>query len=68
MNVLVYYNKEKDVGGVCKSTLIEGLVKHGVDYAILEDDMLEEKMSADALFAIGGDGTILFLAEFANKN
>ncbi len=68
MKVLVYYNKEKDAGGVCKTSLINGLVKHGIDYLILEDDMLENPMTADALFAIGGDGTILFLAEFANKN
>ena len=68
MKVLVYYNKEKDAGGVCKCKLIEALVKHGVEYLILEDDMLKNKMTADALFAIGGDGTILFLAEFANKN
>ncbi len=68
MKVLVYYNKEKDAGGICKSKLIEALVKHGVEYLILEDDMLKNEMTADALFAIGGDGTILFLAEFANKN
>ncbi len=68
MKVLVYYNKEKDAGGVCKTKLIEGLEKHGVDYSILEDDMLSTPITADALFAIGGDGTILFLAEFANKN
>ncbi len=68
MKVLVYYNKEKDAGGVCKTELIKGLEKHGVDYIVLEDDMLKNPMSADALFAIGGDGTILFLAEFANKN
>ena len=68
MKVLVYYNKEKDAGGVCKSKLIEGLIKHGIDYVILEDDMLKKPITADALFAIGGDGTILYLAEFANKN
>ncbi len=68
MKVLVYYNKEKDAGGVCKTKLIEGLVKHGIEYMILEDNMLKNSISADALFAIGGDGTILCLAEFANKN
>ena len=68
MEVLVYYNKEKDAGGVCKAKLIEGLVKHGIDYKVLEDDMLKSSITADALFAIGGDGTILYLAEFANKN
>jgi len=68
MKVLVYCNKQKDAGGVCKTKLIEGLVKHSIDYSILEEDMLSNSISADAIFAIGGDGTVLFLAEFANKN
>ncbi len=68
MKVLVYCNKQKDAGGVCKAKLIEGLVKHSIDYSILEEDMLSNSISADAIFAIGGDGTVLFLAEFANKN
>ena len=68
MQVLIYDNKEKDIDGKCKDALVELLVKNNVDYKILADHMFEEKMDADALFAIGGDGTMLFLAEFANKN
>lgn len=68
MKVLVYYNKEKDAGGCCKTELVKRLTENGIEYLILEDGMLNEEISADALFAIGGDGTILFLAEFANKN
>ena len=68
MKVLVYYNKEKDIGGCCKTELINCLSENKIDYALLEDEMLNNSISADALFAIGGDGTILFLAEFANKN
>ncbi len=68
MQVLVYGNKEKDVGGKCKDELVSLLVKNDINYSILEDDMIYNQMQADALFVIGGDGTILFLAEFANKN
>lgn len=68
MKVLVYNNKEKDAGGCCKKELIKYLSENQIDYLLLEDEMLNNEISADALFAIGGDGTILFLAEFANKN
>ena len=68
MQVLVYYNKEKDAGGKCKNELIKLLEKNGIKYTILSDDMINDRINADVLFAIGGDGTILFLAEFANKN
>ncbi len=68
MQVLVYYNKEKDEGGKCKEQLVNILVKHDINYIILTADMLSKQISADALFVIGGDGTMLYLAEFANKN
>ena len=68
MKVLVYYNKEKDWGGCCKNELVARLTENQIEYLLLEDEMLNSSISADALFAIGGDGTILFLAEFANKN
>ena len=68
MQVLVYYNKEKDSGGKCKDQLVNILVENNISYSILDDDMIRDQMKADALFVIGGDGTILYLAEFANKN
>lgn len=68
MQVLVYYNKEKDAGGKCKDQLVKLLVENDIGYSILDDDMIHDKVKADALFVIGGDGTILYLAEFANKN
>lgn len=68
MKVLVYNNKEKDFEGVCKSELIQCLEKNNIEYLVLEDEMLSSSICADVLFAIGGDGTILFLAEFANRN
>lgn len=68
MKVLIYDNKNKDIDGKCKEALVALLEKNNVDYTILTDNMIGEQMNADALFAIGGDGTMLFLAEFANKN
>lgn len=68
MKVLVYDNKEKDINGIFKSKLIDLLIKYNIEYLILDDKMLSNKITADALFSIGGDGTILHLAEFANKN
>ena len=68
MKVLIYYNKEKDVNGACKTKLIECLKYNDIEYQILQDDMLSYDMIADALFVIGGDGTILYIVEFALKN
>ena len=68
MQVLVYNNKEKDIGGKCKDELIKLLIKNDIKYTILTDEMIGDTISADLLFAIGGDGTMLFLAEFANRN
>ena len=68
MKVLVYNNKEKDADGCCKKELIARLTENQIEYLLLEDEMLNDNISADALFAIGGDGTILFLAEFASRN
>lgn len=68
MQVLVYSNKEKDVCGYYRDQLVDLLVKNDIHYTILTDAMINDNIKADALFAIGGDGTMLFLAEFANKN
>ena len=68
MKALIYNNKEKDFEGACKNELIQRLEKNNIEYMILEDEMLSSSISADVLFAIGGDGTILFLADFANRN
>ena len=68
MKVLIYNNKEKDFSGEILLKLITELDKNEIKYEILEDNNLEESVSADVLFAIGGDGTILYLSEFCNKN
>ena len=68
MKVLVYDNKGKDSCGVCLKALLTLLDSHNIEYNILQDSDLKNSYTADALFSIGGDGTILWLSEFANKN
>lgn len=68
MKVILYNNKEKDYDGKCIKTLVELLKRNNIEYIILKDEDILSEMSADALYAIGGDGTILYLAEFANRN
>lgn len=68
MKVLVYSNKEKDFDGTITDKLISLLISNKIEYQLLDNGMLNSSMNADLLFAIGGDGTILCLAEFANNN
>ncbi len=68
MHVYVYDNKEKDVGGKYLKKLTELLTAKSISYEILKDEDLLGSGKADALFVLGGDGTILWLVEFANKN
>ena len=68
MFVYVYDNKGKDIGGKYLEILIEYLNKYSISYKILDDEKLSGFGSADALFVLGGDGTILWLVEYANRN
>ncbi len=68
MRVLIYDNKGKDVGGLWLNKLKDLLVKEDVEYRVIEDCDLHDNETADALFVLGGDGTILFMTEFASKN
>ena len=68
MKALIYVNKEKDKNGVCFKQLADVLIKEGIDFTRLEDNHLSDSYSADVLFSLGGDGTILFLTEFASRN
>ncbi len=68
MKVLIYDNKGKDKNGVCLNKLISLFDRYDVCYQQIEDFDLDKTISADAIFAIGGDGTILWLTEFSNKN
>ena len=68
MKVLIYDNKGKDIGGVHLKNLIDILERSNIDYNVIVDERLDKPETADALFVLGGDGTILFLTEFASKN
>ena len=68
MRVLIYNNKEKDPSGLLLSELIKELSSVQIEYKVLEDNDLTLNLNADTLFAIGGDGTILYLAEFCSRN
>ena len=68
MKVFIYDNKEKDSLGLLLKKLVEILNAQNIKYQVLEDEDLVGEKHADAIFSLGGDGTILFLTEFANKN
>ena len=68
MKVLIYVNKEKDKNGVWFEKLTQLLTRENIEYIKLEDSDLVNNYSADALFTLGGDGTILFLTEFSSRN
>ena len=68
MNVLIYANKGKDSSGEYYKKLVSALNKNNISYIKLEDQDLDKEYKADVLFSLGGDGTILFLTEFASKN
>ena len=67
MKVLIYSNKEKDKDKISLKKLINTLQDNSIDYEVLCDDDLNKNYQADALFSLGGDGTILFLTEFVSK-
>jgi len=68
MRILIYNNKGKDIGGVWLKQFVNLLIEEKIDYRVLNDENLSEQESADAIFVHGGDGTILFLTEFASRN
>ena len=68
MRILIYNNKGKDVNGVWLKEFVSLLENEKIEYRVLEDKNLCETENADAIFVHGGDGTILFLTEFASRN
>ena len=67
MKVLIYNNNGRDVGKTGLSRLVNKLNKEGVQYHILSDEELNDNFSADVVFTLGGDGTLLYLNEFSNR-
>lgn len=68
MKVLIYVNKEKDINGTSLKKLQNELNLYSIpfDVAFCEQDIKSNKY--DAVYVIGGDGTILRRAEYANTN
>jgi NAD+ kinase len=68
MKVLIYDNKEKDSCGEYLKELEMLLSQAGIEYLQIFDKDLNKKISADIIFTLGGDGTILWVINFANNN
>ncbi len=68
MKVLVCINNIKDLDGKCKNRLINVLDKHAISYDIVTDGNQIVTNDYDALFVVGGDGTILQYVEFSSIN
>lgn len=68
MKVLIYVNKSKDPTGTWLNNFKKTLKNEGIQSLVISDDMLEKKFTADALFVLGGDGTILNLTKFSAIN
>ena len=68
MKVLIYVNKAKDINNSWSNTLTKILEEQKIEFAFLNDNELDKKMVADAIFILGGDGTILGLTNFVAKN
>ncbi len=68
MKALIYRNKAKDVEFVYSTELKKILEKYEINHEIIDDLQLKEKILADVIFVVGGDGTILDLTEFSNLN
>lgn len=68
MKVLVYANKEKDKNQEWINNLFDILTKNNVEFEEITLLDLDKKYIADAIFILGGDGTILSLNEFSSTN
>ena len=66
-SVLIYVNENKDPYHKCVEKLEKTLSANGVRYSFLEENSEMDGSSYEALFVIGGDGTILRRTEFANR-
>ncbi len=68
MKVLIYQNRGKDKNSQTLNELIKYLTKYEISYEKVEDEDLVKEYKADALFSLGGDGTILYLTKFSITN
>lgn len=68
MKVLVYANKEKDKNQEWVTSLFNILEQKAITYKEITLSNLNDNEQADAIFVLGGDGTILGLTEFSINN
>ncbi len=68
MIIDIYVNKAKDPNNNWLEKFMLVAEANGVSYNVIEDKDLKCKSDSDALFVIGGDGTILNLTEYASRN
>lgn len=68
IKTLIYFNRNKDPELQCLDELRKTLKGYGVVYDIKELDEKIIKTDYDAIFVVGGDGTLLRRTEFANRN
>ncbi len=66
--ILIYKNNQKDVNSECLNNIVSILEREELNYKLINDSNLNDNVEADVLFVIGGDGTVLSVGEFANKN
>lgn len=68
MKVLIYANSGKKECLVWVKELSLALKKRNIDFSVIDENDLTKKVVADAVFVLGGDGTVLKIADFASKN
>ena len=68
MNVLIYANRNKDNYEDWVNELSCILVREGISYEFISQNDFDKKYNADAIFVLGGDGTILAMVDLVNKN
>lgn len=68
MKVLLYFNPDKEMNGDYFAEIKRLFIKHGVDFDCAVNDREPQATDYDAIFAVGGDGTLLRRTETANKH
>ena len=68
MIIDIYVNKSKDPNNIWVNKMISLAKSKDISYRLISDSDLNSKTTSDALFVIGGDGTILNLTTYASNN
>lgn len=66
--VLIFVNGNKEENNELSVKFCKILKKNKVEYSFLTQSDLNSVISSDVLYVLGGDGTILRVVEFANRN